>query len=161
MAKRGELDRAERGCRRPAHQDEFAAERLSRSAGWGGMRRSFQGTQDPYYIGDNVALTQTAGWVDAWESQPSVYAVAAETTGDVVAAVNFVRDNNLRLVVKGGGHSYLGRSNAPDSLMIWTRHMNAISLHDDFIPQGSRHSTRPNPPSRSVRARSGCTPTTR
>src|SRR5207237_8770381 len=86
----------------------------------------------PDYIGDNIALTQTAGWVGAWESQPSVYAVAAETTGDVVAAVNFARDNNLRLVVKGGGHSYLGRSNAPDSLLIWTRRMNAISLHDDF-----------------------------
>jgi FAD/FMN-containing dehydrogenase len=32
--------------------------------------------------------------------------VAAETTDDVVAAVNFARNNNLRLVVKGGGHSY-------------------------------------------------------
>ncbi|TMJ64779.1 MAG: FAD-dependent oxidoreductase, partial [Alphaproteobacteria bacterium] len=96
----------------------------------------FRELKNPYYIGDNVALTQTAGWVDAWESQPSVYAVAAETTGDVVAAVNFARDNNLRLVVKGGGHSYLGRSNAPDSLLIWTRRMNAISLHDDFTPQG-------------------------
>ena len=58
------------------------------------------------------ALTQTLGWVDAWTSQPSVYAVAAETTADVVAAVNFARENNLRLVVKGGGHSYQGTSNA-------------------------------------------------
>ena len=98
----------------------------------------FKELKNPYYIGDNVALTQTAGWVDAWESQPSVYAVAAETTGDVVAAVNFARDNNLRLVVKGGGHSYLGRSNAPDSLLIWTRRMNAISLHDDFVAAGVR-----------------------
>ena len=99
----------------------------------------------PYYIGDNVALTQTAGWVDAWESQPSVYAVAAETTGDVIAAVNFARDNNLRLVVKGGGHSYLGRSNAPDSLLIWTRRMDAISLHDDFTPQGCAARQPPQP----------------
>jgi len=43
-----------------------------------------------------------------------------EKTSDVVAAVNFARDNNLRLVVKGGGHSYQGTSNAPDSLLIWT-----------------------------------------
>ena len=96
----------------------------------------FKELKNPYYIGDDVALTQTAGWVDAWVSQPSVYAVAAETTGDVVSAVNFARDNNLRLVVRGGGHSYLGRSNAPDSLMIWTRRMDAISLHDDFTPHG-------------------------
>jgi FAD/FMN-containing dehydrogenase len=101
--------------------------------------------KNPYYIGDNVALTQTAGWVDAWVSQPSVYAVAAETAGDVLAAVNFARDNNLRLVVKGGGHSYLGRSNAPDSLLIWTRRMNAISLHDDFTPQGCAARQPPQP----------------
>jgi FAD/FMN-containing dehydrogenase len=96
----------------------------------------FRELKNPYYIGDEVGLTQTAGWVDAWVSQPSVYAVAAETARDVVAAVNFASENNLRLVVKGGGHSYLGRSNAPDSLLIWTRRMNAMVLHDDFVAQG-------------------------
>ena len=53
----------------------------------------FKELKNPYYIGDNVALTQTAGWVDAWESQPSVYAVAVETTAEVAAAVDFARDN--------------------------------------------------------------------
>jgi len=96
----------------------------------------FRELKNPYYIGDEVGLTQTAGWVDAWVSQPSVYAVAAETARDVVAAVNFASENNLRLVVKGGGHSYLGRSSAPDSLLIWTRRMNAMVLHDDFVAQG-------------------------
>ena len=105
----------------------------------------FKELKNPYFIGDNVAVTQTAGWIDAWESQPSVYGVTADKTGDVVAAVNFARDNNLRLVVKGGGHSYLGRSNAPDSLLIWTRHMNAISLHDDFTPQGCAARQPPQP----------------
>jgi len=64
--------------------------------------------KNPYYLGDQPALTQTSGWVDAWTSQPSVYAVAAKNTADVVAAVNFARDHHLRLVVKGGGHSYQG-----------------------------------------------------
>ena len=50
--------------------------------------------------------------------------------------MNFARENNLRLVVKGGGHDYMGRSSAPDSLMIWTRRMNSIVLHDDFVPAG-------------------------
>src|SRR5271166_5753802 len=99
-------------------------------------RDVFRELKNPYYIGDDPALTQTLGWVDAWTSQPSVYAVAAETADDVAAAVDFARDNNLRLVVRGGGHSYLGTSNAPDSLMIWTRRMNAIELHDAFVPQG-------------------------
>ena len=44
--------------------------------------------KNPFYIGDQPALTQTSGWADAWTSQPSVYAVAAENTADVVAAVN-------------------------------------------------------------------------
>src|SRR4030095_488888 len=59
--------------------------------------------------------------------------VAARSTADVAAAVNFVREHNLRLVVKGGGHSYQGTSNAPDSLLIWTRAMNSIELHQDFV----------------------------
>jgi FAD binding domain len=69
-------------------------------------------------------------------SATSAYAVCAKTTGDVAAAVDFAREHNLRLVVKGGGHSYLGTSNAPDSLLIWTRAMDDIVLHDDFVPRG-------------------------
>jgi FAD/FMN-containing dehydrogenase len=91
---------------------------------------------NPYFLGDQPGATQTSGWVDAWMSTPSVYAVAAETTAHVVAAVNFARDHNLRLVIKGGGHSYLGTSNSPDSLLIWTRAMNQIALHDAFVPRG-------------------------
>ncbi|MEP7302998.1 MAG: FAD-binding protein [Caldimonas sp.] len=93
-------------------------------------------TKNPYFLGDEVGLTQTFGWVDAWSSMPSVYAVAARHTADVIAAVDFARSNNLRLVVKGGGHSYQGTSNAADSLLIWTRKMNAITLHDAFVGQG-------------------------
>ncbi len=101
--------------------------------------------KNPYYLGDEVGLTQNFGWVDAWTSRPSVYAVAARTTEDVVAAVNFARAHHLRLVVKGGGHSYLGTSNAPDSLLIWTREMNAITLHDAFVPDGCGWREGPEP----------------
>jgi FAD/FMN-containing dehydrogenase len=96
----------------------------------------FKELKNPYYLGDEIGLTQSLGWVNAWTSRPSIYAVAAETTDDVVAAVNFARENNLRLVVKGGGHSYQGTSNAADSLLIWTRKMNAITLHDAFVGSG-------------------------
>jgi len=96
----------------------------------------FKSLKNPYFLGDEVALTQTLGWVDAWTSRPSVYAVAARHAHDVAAAVNFAREHKLRLVVKGGGHSYQGTSNAPDSLLVWTRHMNDIALHDAFVPSG-------------------------
>ena len=91
---------------------QFAAHHLHRRAVERSLRPAVQGLKNPYYLGDEIGLTQSLGWVDAWTSSPSVYAVAAETTEDIVAAVNFAREHNLRVVVKGGGHSYQGTSNA-------------------------------------------------
>ncbi|MBN9559799.1 MAG: FAD-binding oxidoreductase [Alphaproteobacteria bacterium] len=105
----------------------------------------FKELKNPYFIGDNPALTQTTGWADAWVSEPSAYAVAAHTTEDVAAAVNFARENKLRLVVKGGGHSYQGTSNAADSLLIWTRAINEIALHDGFVGRGCEGKQAPQP----------------
>lgn len=93
---------------------------------------------NPFYVGDQAGLTESSGWLGAWNSSPSVYAVHAETAADVAASVRFARKHNLRLVVKGGGHSYLGGSNAPDSLLVWTRAMDSIELHNGFVPAGSR-----------------------
>ena len=92
---------------------------------------------NPLYLGDQVGLTESSGWLDAWRSSPSVYAVAAESAADISATVRFAGAHNLRLAVKGRGHSYLGHSNAPDSLLIWTRHMDQVTVHDTFTPQGS------------------------
>lgn len=103
----------------------------------------FRGLKNPWYIGDNPALTQTSGWADAWTSAPSVYAVVARSTADVVAAVNFARLRRLRLAVRGGGHSYQGTSNAPDSLLVWTRKMDRIELHDGFVGQGCGDAPQP------------------
>lgn len=100
---------------------------------------------NPYYISDEPAYTQASGWVDAWTSAPSAYAVAAESTQDIVEAVNFARKNNLRLVVKGGGHSYLGTSSSPDSLLIWTHRMNKITMHDSFVAKGCEGKQKPQP----------------
>ncbi|HUA88910.1 MAG TPA: FAD-binding protein [Steroidobacteraceae bacterium] len=92
--------------------------------------------RNPFYIGDQPGGTQVSGWLDAWTPAPSAYAVRARDAHDVARAVDFARTHNLRVVVKGGGHSYLGTSNAPDSLLIWTRSLNQIQLHDDFVGQG-------------------------
>jgi FAD/FMN-containing dehydrogenase len=111
----------------------------------GAAKELLKNIRNPYYIGDTPGLTQSLGWVDAWATKPSVYAVAARNAQDIAAAVNFARGNNLRLVVKGGGHSYQGTSNAPDSLLIWTRHMHDITIHDAFVPQGCEHTLQPQP----------------
>jgi FAD/FMN-containing dehydrogenase len=100
---------------------------------------------NPFYIGDQPAGTEVSGWLDAWTPAPSAYAVKARNTAEVVAAVNFARDHNLRLVVKGTGHSYQGTSNAADSLLIWTRAMNDITLHDAFLPHGCESKAQPAP----------------
>ncbi len=93
--------------------------------------------KNPYYLGAEPGLTQTLGWIDAWTSRPSKYAVVAESAGDVAAAVDFARTETVPLVVKGGGHSYFGNSNAADSLLVWTSKMRRIDLHDDFVGLGS------------------------
>jgi len=93
--------------------------------------------ENPYFIQDTPGATQSSGWVDAWTSRVSQYAAEVETAEDVSKAVRFARQHNLRLVVKGGAHSYLGQSNAPDSFLIWTKKLNAIQMHDKFQPQGS------------------------
>lgn len=123
----------------------FPLSRLKADPGSVAAKRLAKDLRNPFYIGDQPGLTQTLGWVDAWATQPSVYAVAARNAQDIAAAVNFAREHNLRLVVKGGGHSYQGTSNAPDSLLIWTRHMHDIALHVGFVPGGCEHSMQPQP----------------
>jgi FAD/FMN-containing dehydrogenase len=103
----------------------------------------FRTLKNPWAIGDDPALTQTSGWRDAWASTPSAYAVAAASAADVAAAVDFARRHRLRLAVKGGGHSYQGTSCAPNSLLVWTRRMDGIDLHDAFVAQGCGGTGRP------------------
>ncbi len=103
----------------------------------------FRSLKNPWAIGDSPALTQTSGWAGAWASTPSVYAVPARDAADVAAAVDFARSHRLRLAVKGGGHSYQGTSNAPDSLLVWTRPMDRIELHDGFVARGSTEAPQP------------------
>lgn len=108
--------------------------------------------RNPFYISDQPAGTEVSGWLDAWSSALSAFAIAARNAADVVAGVNFAREHNLRPVVKGTGHSYLGTSNAPDSLLIWTHHMNKVTLHDAFVPKGCQQKLAPQP---AVSAESG------
>jgi len=92
--------------------------------------------RNPFFVGDQPGGTQVSGYMDAWTPAASAYVIKAGSTADVVAGVNFAREQNLRLVVKGAGHSYQGTSNAADSLLIWTRAMNEVTLHEAFVPKG-------------------------
>jgi len=91
---------------------------------------------NPYAIEDEPGAYHTTGWLSAFESRHSPYAVAVETAADIAAAVRFARDRGIRLAVKGTGHDYLGRSSRPGSLLVWTHAMREILVHDAFIPAG-------------------------
>jgi FAD/FMN-containing dehydrogenase len=112
---------------------------------------SLKNIHNPFFLGDDPGGTQVAGWLDAWRAEASRYAVRARDARDVAAAVRFARRHNLRLVVKGGGHSYLGGSNAPDSLLVWTRAMDGIELHEGFVPDGCTEA-----PTHAVTVGAGC-----
>ena len=113
---------------------EFPIEACIKDVDGAACKELLANIKNPYYVGDQPGLTQTLGWVDAWFTKPSVCAVAAKDANHVAAAIRFARENDLRLVVKGGGHSYQGTSNCADSLMLWTRHMHDVSMHDAFVP---------------------------
>lgn len=104
-----------------------------------------QNLRNPFYIGDQPGGTQVSGWLDAWTPAASAYAVRARNAQDVAQAVSFARTHNLRVAVKGGAHSYLGTSNAPDSLLIWTRALTDIRLHDEFVGEGCAGRVAPTP----------------
>lgn len=93
---------------------------------------------NPWYLEEQSGATQSTGMYRAWTSRPSGYAVAAESARDIQAAVNFARKHRVRVVVKGTGHDYYGRSCGPrQSLLIWTHNMRQITVHESFVPQGA------------------------
>jgi len=114
-------------------------------SGGQGADALFAKCKNPYFLGDEPGLTQTFGWTDAWTSRASDRAILAETSSDVAATVDFARREGVRLVIKGGGHSYFGNSNAANSLLVWTKRMRSISLHDDFVGQGCPKNAEPVP----------------
>src|ERR1700746_3346555 len=105
-----------------------------------------QNLRNPFWIGDQPGGTQVSGWLDAWAPAPSARAVRVRNAQDAAAAVSFARTHNLRVVVKGGAHSYLGTSNAPDSLLIWTRSLNDVRLLEDFVAEGCAGRMAPTAP---------------
>ncbi|KAI1125251.1 hypothetical protein F5Y10DRAFT_11963 [Nemania abortiva] len=58
------------------------------------------------------------------------YVVNATTAQHVQAAVNFARNNNIRLIIKNTGHDFGGRSVGAGSISVWTHYLKST----EFIP---------------------------
>ena len=110
-----------------------------------GCSQALQTLKNPYALQDDPGATESLGFLGAWDAAPSEYAVVAETAQDIAVGVRFARDHGLKLVVKGTGHDYLGRSSAPQSFLLWTHRMRRISVHDAFVPAGCPAATPPSP----------------
>jgi len=92
------------------------------------MEKLDNGRWNPLWIQNQSELAQNTGGGGArgWSMAVSTYVVKAECARDISLAVKFAAKHNLRLVVKGAGHDYLGRSTAPNSLLIWTGRLQGI-----------------------------------
>jgi FAD/FMN-containing dehydrogenase len=95
------------------------------------------GLRNPYFIEEQAGGYHTTGWFGAFDVRCGPHAVAARTVEDIVDTVRYVRERGLRLSVKGTGHDYLGRSSAPDSLLLWTHPMRRVTVHAAFTPEGA------------------------
>jgi len=58
------------------------------------------------------------------------YVVHVAAVSDVQAAVKFAAKYHIRLTVKTTGHDFVGRSNAPDGLLVWMHGFNSVNVID-------------------------------
>ncbi|KAJ6618130.1 hypothetical protein B0H10DRAFT_2378486 [Mycena sp. CBHHK59/15] len=99
---------------------------LFRSAIPGAMNQGYDLTPPSLCLSNST--TSTCGQGDV-----PLYSVEADTVEDIQAAVKFASANNLRVAVKASGHDYLGRSTAPNSLLIHTAKFQNLSVTDAFF----------------------------
>ena len=69
-------------------------------------------------------------WNGMHDRRPALIAQCADTD-DVRHAVDFARDNNLLVAVRGGGHSWPGKSVCDGGLMIDLSQMNTVAVDAD------------------------------
>ncbi|KAF2837890.1 FAD/FMN-containing isoamyl alcohol oxidase-like protein MreA [Patellaria atrata CBS 101060] len=60
----------------------------------------------------------------------AAYVVDARTVKHIQLAVNFARNQNIRLTIKNTGHDFLGRSAGGGSLSIWTHNVKDMAYHE-------------------------------
>lgn len=121
---------------------EILGERLIRpTLPWGDLRAGEPvpaRLRNPWYLLDQPGGTQSTGMFGAWRSEASDLAVRAASAADIRAAVDAARTHRLRLVVKGAGGDYFGRSSGPrESLLVWTHDLRSIAVHRAFRAVGA------------------------
>lgn len=58
------------------------------------------------------------------------YAVNVSVPDDIIAALKFAEEKNVRFVIRNTGHDYLGRSTGAGALSVWVHHLNSTEILD-------------------------------
>ena len=69
-------------------------------------------------------------WNGMIDKRPA-FIVRCREVADVVAAVNFARDGQFRLAVRGGGHNVAGTASADDGVVVDLSNMRSVSVDPD------------------------------
>ncbi|ORX92396.1 hypothetical protein BCR34DRAFT_581123 [Clohesyomyces aquaticus] len=66
------------------------------------------------------------------------YAVNVSSSSEVVAALQFARKTNIRVIIRNTGHDFFGRSTGAGALAIWTQHLKTMTFSNwsDSVYQG-------------------------
>ncbi|KAI1409211.1 FAD-binding domain-containing protein [Hypoxylon sp. FL1857] len=58
------------------------------------------------------------------------YTVNVSNADDVIAALKFSEEKNVRFVIRNTGHDYLGRSTGAGALSVWLHHLKSVEVLD-------------------------------
>jgi hypothetical protein len=61
------------------------------------------------------------------------YVINAKTVSDIQSAINFCRNDYLRLVVKNTGHDFAGKSTGHGAFSIWTHNLKDMQFFDNYV----------------------------
>lgn len=107
-----------------------------------GCAAALNKTDDEFWISAQPNGYLHTGLFNEWNTAAiSEYSVLAETEDDFAATTKFAHDHNLRLVVKGTGHDWYGRSTSPGSLLLWTHQRKNMTWYDAFVAEGCSAAT--------------------
>ncbi|KAF3765307.1 putative FAD-dependent isoamyl alcohol oxidase [Cryphonectria parasitica EP155] len=60
------------------------------------------------------------------------YSINVTGVDDVVAGLNFAKENNVRLVIKNTGHDFTGKSTGKGGLALWTHYLNTTDIIESY-----------------------------
>lgn len=85
----------------------------------------------PVLTPSDPGYEQVRGPYNAMQTDRPALTVQCSGTADVVAAVNFARENGIEVTVRGGGHSVAGLSSSDGGMLIDLALMNGVFVDPD------------------------------